>query len=232
MTTHMHISHADKLVAGSANYGPYAATLDGRRGIEMKPMVPHSFGAPITADANGYVASQNLTALGVFSSSVTVAAALAAAALAGVADVARNVVAAWTGTATMTVTGLDAYGATVVESSGSGTSMTGKKAFKSITNIEVSGDVTSLTVGTGDVLGLPFALANLEDLLAANVDGSVEDAAPVVADTTDPATATDGDCRGTVDFTQAQNGTRRCAVLFKVDHSGKVAAFGVDQFSG
>lgn len=123
-----------------------------------------NLGAPDTADPNGYVESQDLTAAGVFSVDTTVAAALAAAALDGVADVPRNVVAAWTGAAVLTVTGKDEYGNTVVESSASGTSFTGKKAFKTITNIETSANITSLTVGTGDVLGLPIyvpAVANI-----------------------------------------------------------------------
>lgn len=69
-------------------------------------LVQINLGAPDVADANGYVESQDLTALGVFSVDVTAAAALLAAALLGVADNPRNVVAAWTGTAIMTVTGL------------------------------------------------------------------------------------------------------------------------------
>lgn len=113
---------------------------------------------PDVADADGYCVSQDLTSAGVFSSSVTAAAAIAAAALAGTADTPRNVVAAWTGAAVLTVTGTDVYGNTLVEKSGSGTSFTGKKAFKTVTGISVSANVTSLTVGTGNVLGLPVAL--------------------------------------------------------------------------
>jgi len=117
-------------------------------------------GSPATADANGYVETQDLTALDVFSSSVTAGAAMLAAALDGVPDVPRNVVAAWTSTAILTVTGLDVYGDVIVEKSASSTSFTGKRAFAEVTNIEVSANVTSLTVGTGDVLGLPFLLKN------------------------------------------------------------------------
>lgn len=123
-------------------------------------LVKVSLGSPDVADPNGYVESQDLTSAGVFSVNTTAAAALAAATLGGSADVARNVVASWTGTAVLTVTGTDDYGNVIVESSGSGTSFTGTKAFKTVTNIEVSANVTSLTVGTGDVLGLPFFLSD------------------------------------------------------------------------
>lgn len=122
----------------------------------LRNLVEVNLGSPATADADGYVVSQNLTSAGVFSVNTTAAAAIAAAALAGTADVPRNVVAAWTGTAVLTVTGQDEYGKTMVESSASGTSFIGKKAFKKVTNISVNANVTGLTVGTGDVLGLPM----------------------------------------------------------------------------
>jgi hypothetical protein len=123
-------------------------------------------GSPDTADADGFCVSQDLTSAGVFSVSTTAAAAIAAAALAGTADVPRNVVAAWTGTAVLTITGTDEYGETVVESSASGTSLTGKKAFKTVTDISSSANITSLTVGTGDVIGLPSFLSDEARILA------------------------------------------------------------------
>lgn len=130
-----------------------------------------SLGSPATADADGYCASQDLTSAGVFSTSTTAAAAIAAAALVGTADVPRNVVAAWTGTAVLTVTGTDEYGNVIVESSASGTSLTGKKAFKTVTGISTSADITALTVGTGDVLGLPVAVRKLGQVIGEFKDG-------------------------------------------------------------
>ena len=132
-----------------------------------------NLGSPDTADANGYVESQDLTSAGVFSVNTTAAAAIAAAALAGTADVPRNVVAAWTGTAVLTITGTDEYGNTIVESSASGTSLTGLKAFKTVTGISSSANITSLTVGTGDVLGLPFFVGNASKVLQELKDGSL-----------------------------------------------------------
>jgi hypothetical protein len=129
-------------------------------------------GAPDTADADGILESQNLTSAGVYS-------VLAFNGVYGdpysntkaVLDVPRNVVAAWTGTAVLTVTGKDEYGDIMIESSGSGTSFTGKKAFKEITAISVSANVTSLTVGTGDVLGLPVFVDKSARILAELKDG-------------------------------------------------------------
>ena len=60
-------------------------------------------------------------------------------------DVPRNVVAAWTTTAVLTVTGTE-YGKVVVESAASGTSMTGKKAFKTVTGVAAS---TAVTLAAG-----------------------------------------------------------------------------------
>lgn len=131
-----------------------------------------TLGSPIAADADGFCVSQNLTALGVFSSSVTAAAAIAAAALAGTNAVPRNVVAAWTGTAVLTITGTDEYGNVLVEKSASGTSLTGKKAFKTVTGISTSADITALTVGSGVVFGLP-AFLNHESSVLSVKEGSV-----------------------------------------------------------
>lgn len=130
-------------------------------------------GSPDTADADGYCVSQDLTSAGVFSVSTTAAAAIAAAALVGTADVPRNVVAAWTGTAVLTVTGTDEYGNILKESSASSTSFTGKKAFKTVTGISSSANITALTVGTGTVLGLPFFVGDAGQVIAEYESGAI-----------------------------------------------------------
>ena len=140
-----------------------------------------NLGSPNVADVNGIVESQDLTAAGVFSVDVTAAAAIAAAALVGTLDVPRNIVAAWTTTAVLTVTGTDEYGNVLVESSASGAVMTGKKAFKTVTGISTSANITGLTVGTGDVIGLPVAVGKAGQVLGtlkngvkvANTEGKV-----------------------------------------------------------
>lgn len=142
-----------------------ASIVGGKRAV-YAPLMRIDLGAPDTADPNGYVESQDLTAAGVFSVDTTAAAALLAAALDGVADVPRNVVAAWTTSAILTVTGKDEYGDVIVEKSASGTTLTGKKAFKEITGIAASANITGLTVGTGDVLGLPVFVNKASQIIA------------------------------------------------------------------
>lgn len=167
-----------------------------------------SLGAPVAAAANGYFASQDLTSAGVASVNTTVAAAIAAASLAGKSDFARNVVAAWTGTAVLTVTGTDEYGAILKESSASGTSFTGKKAFKTITSISVSANVTALTVGTGVVIGLPIFLSSTATVLKEIMDNAAATAGTIVAGDLTTPSATTGDIRGTYNPNSAPNGSR------------------------
>lgn len=145
---------------------------DVKRSI-LNSLVEVNIGSPDQADANGYVESQDLTSAGVFSVNTTAAAAIAAAALAGSADVPRNVVAAWTGTAVLTVTGTDEYGNVIVESSASGTSFTGNKAFATVTNVSSSANITGLTVGTGNKLGLPFFISDAGEVIAEFEDGTL-----------------------------------------------------------
>lgn len=178
-----------------------------------------NLGAPSTAAANGYCASQDLTALGVASVNTTAAGAIAAASLAGASGAlfGRNVVAAWTGTAVITVTGTDWLGNTIKESSGSGTSFTGKKAFKTVTNFSVSADVTGLTVGTGVVLGLPVYLPSLAHVTGEVMDGAKATAGtPVAGDLTKPS-ATTGDVRGTYTANTAPNGSHVYNLILAVE---------------
>jgi hypothetical protein len=127
-------------------------------------------GSPNVLDADGIAASQSVTV------GTTPLASLNGALASGgtvTLDVPRNVVAAWTGTAILTVTGKDEYNATIVEKSASGTSLTGKKAFKKITSCSFSADVTGATIGTGDVLGLPVALQSASQIIAEYQSGAL-----------------------------------------------------------
>lgn len=205
-----------------------AAFADPDSMTEMQ-VIMVSLGAPDTADPDGYVVSQNLTSAGVFSVDTTAAAALLAAALDGVADVPRNVVAAWTGAAVLTITGTDKYGAVVVESSASGTSLAGKKAFKTVTGISSSANITGLTVGTGDVLGLPVFLPSLGHVTRELQDGAAATAGTVVAGVSTTPTATTGDVRGTYDPNAACDGAKafQLAIMF-----GDPAFKGRAQYAG
>lgn len=162
-----------------------------------------NLGAPDVADPDGVCASQAGTA----STAMTIAGALASGGVATF-DKPRNVVAAWTNTAVLTVTGTDEYGNVVVESSASGTSMAGKKAFKTVTSVVPSANITGATVGTGDVLGLPFYLPGTAHVIRELQDGAPATAGTVVAGVSATPTATTGDVRGTYDPNAAADGAK------------------------
>lgn len=185
-----------------------------------------TLGAPIASDADGAVKSQACTAVSGLATGIN-----GDLASGGVAtfDIPRAVVAAWTGTAVLTVTGADEYGETVVESSASGTSLTGKKAFKTITGVSTSADITGLTVGTGKVLGLPVFLAGTGYVLAELEDGAAATAGTIVAGVTTTATATTGDVRGTYAPNSAPNGSKAFNLVVVLDDPSNK---GVSQYGG
>lgn len=192
------------------NDTPVAVPSDLKGHVGIAQVVHINLGTPGTADADGFVESQDLTALGVYSVDTDTDGALAAAALLGEADAefGRNVVAAWTNAAVITVTGTDYLGNTVVEASASGTSFTGKKAFKTVTAIAVSADVTGLTVGTGTVLGLPVYIPSLNAIIAESIDGANATAGTTVAGILTEPTSTTGDVRGTYVANSAPDGNK------------------------
>lgn len=149
-----------------------ADIVAGKR-IVYDPLLRMDLGTPDAADPNGIVESQDLTALGVYS-------VLAFNGVYGdpygneyaVLDVPRALVASWTTAALLTVTGEDEYGDVIVETSAAGaTTLVGKKAFKKITDISTSVDITSLTVGTSDILGLPVYVEKVDQIIAELQDG-------------------------------------------------------------
>lgn len=125
-----------------------------------------NLGAPLTLDADGFCASQSITA----AAEAVLDGALVASSRA-ICDVPRALQAAWTGTAVLTVVGTDLYGRSLTEQSASGTSFTGKKAFKEVTSITLSANVTAFTLGTSDVLGLPVRVETAAHVVKEFVDG-------------------------------------------------------------
>lgn len=218
------LTQAEQVYYGKARYNRAYATL-GHPGVRVTPQVYfHNFGVIAAASANAIATSQAVGA----AASFNINGALASAGVATL-PTPRNVVAAWTTASILTITGTDEYGSIMVEVSASGTSHTGKKAFKTITSITSSASITAATVGTGTVIGLPFR-APIGGLLKANTDNA-NDAATFVPGDATTATGTTGDVRGTVAFAAAPNGTANQTVFFVInDPSTKAGAFGVLQF--
>lgn len=193
------------------------------RANSMK-LVQVNLGAPAAASANGIAASQSVGAAGSF--------LLNGALLSGgrmILDVPRNVVGAWTTASILTVTGKDEYGNTVVEVGASGTTFTGKKAFKEITSVTSSAAITAATLGTGDVFGLPLFVESSGQLIKELQDGVTAAAGTLVVGDSAKATSTTGDVRGTYDPNAAADGSRSFQLLFAL---ADPAYRGPSQFAG
>ena len=210
--------------AGQNDRRPLEAPAAALAKVSSAPSYLISLGSPNVADADGICASQSGTA----ATAMTINGALAASGVATF-DVPRNVVGAWTGTAVLTVTGTDEYGGVIVESSASGTTMAGKKAFKTITSVVPSASTTSATVGSGDVLGLPVALPTVSMVVREIEDSATATAGTLVAADRAKGTATTGDVRGTYDPNSAADGNKGFALVVALsDPTNR----GVPQFAG
>lgn len=199
-------SETDEPVLPTNVYGMYVVKID--------------LGAPDVADADGISASQSVTS-GVV--------ALLNGAVGATLDVPRNVVGAWTNTAIATVTGRDVYGDVMIEQSASGTSLTGKKAFKTITSVVFNANVTGCTIGTGDVIGIPIFIPGTASVFRELQDGAAATAGTVVAGVQTTPTATTGDVRGTYDPNAAADGSK-AFVLYAVVSDPEYK--GVDNYDG
>lgn len=115
---------------------------------------------------------------------------------------------------TFTVTGADVYGNALVETLAgpNANTVAGKKAFKTITKVAASAPIATngVSVGFGDVLGLPVFLPNAVFILKELEDGASATAGTTVAGLS-PATkstATTADVRGTYDPSSAADGSK------------------------
>lgn len=190
------------------------------------PMTPVliNLGAPDVADADGISASATVTA----PANAVIGGALAAGGVATF-DVPRNVVGAWTNTAVVTIVGTDEYGNAMQEVSASGTSHAGKKAFKTVTRVTPSATITGATFGTGDVIGLPVALAEKAFVVKELEDGAAATAGTLLGAVRTAASGTTGDVRGTYDPNSACDGAKAFQLLAYIsDPTDK----GVSQYAG
>ncbi len=226
------ISVAENLFQGDA-YTPGAE--GGGRGLPIIGVVRADLGAPIVADVNGLFAEDSGDVTMPFT--FTLDGALVTDGVA-ILDFPRNIVIDndSASTSVITVTGTDKYGAPLVENiTTNGTTLVkGKKAFKTVTSVTTATDTTGvLTVGSGDILGLPFALDTVGDLFLANEAGIVATIGTVVAAvTTNPATAITGDVRGTYVATDTLDGAATIVVYYFPKGRKTITGYGVPQFGG
>lgn len=161
-----------------------------------------------------------------------------------VLDTPRNVriTAAGANTATATVRGFDQYGQPMTETyaAPSTSTVSGDKAFKVISSITMSGTPESnISVGTGDKIGLPFAISDAGYLVSVKWAGALaQDAGTLVVADGAVATGTTGDVRGTYVPSSAPDAARRLVVAMAATGSQvgpnatRLAALGVTQFAG
>lgn len=137
---------------------------------------------------------------------------------------------------TFTVSGYDLYGYPVTETitGANATVALGVKAFKYISGVTHTGTVAgTVTIGTGDVIGLPIRADYFGEIrVIYNSTVITASTGFTAAVTTNPATATTGDTRGTYLLQTASDGTRRLQVYISpspANISSVTGLFGVAQ---
>lgn len=200
------------------------------------PVMLINLGAPDTADTDGVCTSEDLSGASA-GDSVPIDGAAASDGVATL-DVPRNVTLTNStndeSDKTFTVTGTDAYGNAVVEeiAGPNNDTSSGKKAFKTVTSVTVSAaTIGAVSVGFGDVLGLPVFLPGTGNVLQELEDGAAPTAGTLVAGvrTAGGATATDGDVRGTYDPNSAADGSKVFQLVAALPDPGYI---GITQYSG
>lgn len=220
----------------------FAATLitvTNKTGATWPVGSPYVFQGEVTGEENGRVSTLGVPMpqvvpcavswLDLGSPIATVATNLrAAAAVAGAGalallittlDVPRNLIITSAGNdlgITFTVVGKDVYGmamSEVITGANAGVAA-GKKAFSTVTSITASGAAAgNVSVGVGNVLGLPVFIPNAVHFLKEIVDGALATAGTTVAgDQTFPSTTT-GDVRGTYVPNSAPDATKAYAII-------------------
>jgi len=135
-------------------------------------------------------------------------------------------------TQTATVFGYDANNQPMTEliAFNAGTTVSGQKAFRRVTRVAISAaTANNVSVGSTDILGLPFRVTSRNYLITAWDGAQVTTGTFAAGDVTSPATTTTDDVRGTFLPPSAANGTRRLTVYIYVQTGTQVTAYGVTQ---
>lgn len=206
--------------------GAPGGRISGRQTIEC------NFGAPAAAVTTGVTTAQILGAAG----NLTIDGTLA---LSGAVtlDVPRNLTLTVATTnqsgVTFTAYGTDEYGNALIETitGPNNNTVQGKKAFKKVTRVAASAAVATngVSVGFGDILGVPCFLPNSVNVLYDTEDDAAVTDGTYVAGVLTKPTATTGDVRGTYDPNSACDGAKRFSIVFLTDDP---AFLGVPQYAG
>lgn len=195
-------------------------TLDPTYGVFNLSMARIYLGAPITADVDGICTVEITEAAG----NLPIDGARATDGVATL-DVPRNVTLTVATTnqsgATFTITGTDVFGNAMVEdiTGPNNNTVAGKKAFKTVTTVYSNAALATngVSVGFGDVLGLPVFLESVGDVLRELEDGVAPTAGTLVAGVQTTPSATTGDVRGTYDPNSACNGSKVFELLVALE---------------
>ena len=173
MGNRVSVSREVQLLGDVYNAGYHKDFRATSRGIEAAHLNHRRFSRVAVADPDGFAEAQAVAAAG----DLTLDGTLVTDGVGVVDDpkcVQINTNTATNNTQTLTVYGTDEYNVPMLErlAFNGTTAAYGTKAFKTVTRAEVSAALAgTVTVGTSDILGLPFALRDLEDVVSFNIDG-------------------------------------------------------------
>jgi hypothetical protein len=181
-----------------------------------------NLGAPIVADVDGISVIELKGAAG----DMTIGGAAASGGVATL-DVPRNVTLTVATTnqsgVSFTVYGTDEYGEAVVETitGPNANTVAGVKAFKTVTRVAASAAIATngVSVGFGDVLGLPIHLRNVDQIVS-QFEGNTKPTAGTAVAGLSPltkSTATTADVRGTYDPNSACDGAKAFTLFIVTD---------------
>lgn len=224
------LTRADEVFVGNVERN--GTTPEGRPGVKVDVFKHIDLGVPVTASTTNILATTPTSA----TLTLTVTALTST-----VLDVPRNLqlVAAAAATNVVRVTGKDQYGEPLSEDftlTGT-TAVAGNKAFKSVSQVVIQpGAATTLSIGSGEKLGLPYRLSLITDTVGGlRVDNVLNATAVFVTGlaTTVTSTAGTGDIRGTVTSTGSPpNNARRYTILQALNNiSDSKVVYGVAQFA-
>lgn len=189
------------------------------------------YGAPVALNATGILSAQSIAV------ALTVAASGFQAAYTDAKQGTPNgygrnltVVASGASTSTERIDGRDWLGQKMSETFTNNGAVTvqGKKAFAKVDQVVILTvtAATTINVGWGDKLGIPYSAA----ALVSSIENGVTATAGTLTtrDNTTPATAITGDPRGLILFSSATDGTRTFAGVFVADRTN---LYGVQHFT-